>query len=248
MKHTLMTRKLCWIACFFVGTGLTTSTLAGAAPFDAARLKTGRFTYVDIQNGQEGSPSTCTIRRLGDGRYRFTCDFPSFEQSWSTVATPDMAPVQTALSMRTKAGGLYKMDLTYSGRHATGAVAISESANGTEVKPAKSLVEADIPASTVDQRIDWATVMATALQPGQQFHFNVYDAKTATSRVTCSISDAGLMHTSLGDFRAIRLEYEVSKDSGPEKYTVYATRELPRMMLREDLPGGLTSKLIRVDE
>jgi Protein of unknown function (DUF3108) len=242
-----MARNLCWIACFFVVVGLPASTLADDAPFDAARLKTGRFTYVDIQNDQEGSPSTCTIHRLKDGRYRFTCDFPSFQQSWSTVATQYMAPVKTVLNMRTKDGGLYKMDLSYSGRHATSVVAISGGANGNEGKPTNSLVEADIPARTVDQRIDWATAMATALQPGQQFRFNVYDAKTATSRVTCSISDAGTMHTPLGDFRAIRLDYKVGKASRAEEYTVYATRNLPRMMLREDLPGGLTWKLIRVD-
>jgi hypothetical protein len=55
--------------------------VANAGTFDATRLKAGRFTYQDIQDGKQGSLSTCTISRRADGLYLFTCDFPAFEQN-----------------------------------------------------------------------------------------------------------------------------------------------------------------------
>jgi hypothetical protein len=64
-------------------------TKAAEAPnlaFDAARLKTGTFTYRDSTDGKPGSLSVCVIAREGE-HYRFNCDFPAFEQSWNTVAT-----------------------------------------------------------------------------------------------------------------------------------------------------------------
>jgi hypothetical protein len=143
-------------------------------------------------------------------------------------------------------GRLYRMDLSYSGRHVTGQVTISSASNGALPASTESL-QAAIPPRTVDQRIDWATVMATALGPGQRFQFNVYDAKTATSKVRCSIRDAGVMQTPLEYFPAIGLDYRVEKASGAEGYTVFAPRDPPRIMLREELPGGLTSKLVAME-
>lgn len=232
------------IVCCIAAVGLLG---AAASPhFDANRLKTGRFTYQDIQSGKQGSLSTTTITRLADGHYRFTADFPAFDQSWSTVATRFMTPVETVLKMRTQDGRHYQMTLTYAGQHVIGDAVTAASVEGGLPRSERK-VEADIPVNTVDQRIDWATVMARDLTPGETFTFNVYDAKTAVSRVTCSISDAGMMNTVLGKLHAIRLDYVVNKSSGTESYSVYATSALPRIMLREDLPGGLTSQLVKVE-
>lgn len=239
------------IASFIAAAGLLGS--AAAAPhldagprFDASRLKTGRFTYQDIQDGRQGSLSTTTIVQLADGHYRFTADFPGFDQSWSTIATRAMTPVETVLKMRTREGGHYQMTLAYAGHRVTGEAVNTAATEGGSSRRGQT-VAAEIPDNTVDQRIDWATVMTTDLQPGQKFLFNVYDAKTAVSRVTCFISDAGTMNTPLGKLHAIRLNYVVNKASGTESYSVYATNMLPRIMLREDLPHGLTSQLVKVE-
>lgn len=214
--------------------------------FDAARLKPGRFTYQDIQDGKPGNLSTSTIALLPDGHYRFTADIPAFDQSWSTVATRAMVPVETTLKMRTREGRHYEMTLSYAGHHVKGEAVTSGSADG-RLPGSDQAVEADITDATVDQRIDWATVMTTAMQPGQKFRFDVYDAKTAVSHVSCSISDAGTLDTSMGKLPALRLDYTVEKASGTESYTVYATRDFPRVMLREDLRGNLTITLVKAE-
>lgn len=232
-----------------LGVGLLANAAAhcqdNAVHFDATRLKTGTFTYRDTVNGKAGNLSTSTISPLSDGNYRFTADIPGFDQSWSTVATRSMSPLQTILKMRTRDGRHYQMNLSYSGSHVSGEAVTSASADG-KLPGSDQSVTAEIPDQTVDQRVDWATVMTTGRQPGQKFDFNVYDAKTAVSRVSCVVSDAGMMQTVLGPVQAIRLDYTVYKASGTEVYTVYTSEGLPRAMLREDLPGGLVITLVGV--
>lgn len=139
------------------------------------------------------------------------------------------------------------MTLAYTGQHVSGDATTSASADG-RLPGSDRAVEADIPEDAVDQRIDWATVMATDLAPGQKFLFEVYDAKTAVSHVNCIVSDGGILDTPFGKVPALRLDYSVEKSSGTESYSVYATRAFPRVMLREDLPGGLTSLLVKVEQ
>ena len=213
--------------------------------FDAGRLKTGTFTYRDTVDGKAGSLSTSTITLMPDGHYRFTADFPAFDQSWNTVTTRAMAPLQTTLKMRTRDGRHYQMDLAYAGQHVTGEAVTSASADG-KLPGSDQSVTADILDDTVDQRVDWATVMTADAQPGHAFDFKVYDAKTGVSRVSCTVSDAGRMQTALGTVHAIRLKYTVYKASGTEVYTVYTSEAFPRAMLQEDLPGGLVTTLVGV--
>jgi len=235
-----------WLIVFTcLGSVLLSVASADPGLFDASRLKTGTFTYRDSVDGKPGSLSTCTVSSLAEGQYRFSCDFPAFDQSWSTIATRSMSPVTTTLKMRTREGRHYALTLTYSGRHVSGEAVTSTSADG-KLPGSDQSVAADIPDDAVDQRVDWATVMTADLKPGEKFDFKVYDAKTAVSRVSCAISDAGIMKTALGAVHAIRLAYTVYKASGTEVYTVYTSSAFPRAMLREDLPGGLVTTLVGV--
>ena len=217
---------------------------ADPAPrFDAARLRTGSFTYRDSVDGKQGSLSTTTIQRMSDGSYRFGADFPAFDQSWSTIATRAMEPEQTLLKMRTREGRHYEMTLKYSGSKVSGEAVTSGSAD-ERLPGSDAAVTGEIGPGTVDQRIDWATVMTADRKPGESFEFQVYDAKTASSRVHCEVSDAGMMDSALGAVHALKLEYTVYKASGTEVYTVYANADVPRVMLREDLPGKLVTTLV----
>lgn len=216
-----------------------------APKFDATRLRTGTFIYQGSVDGKPGNMSTSTISALPDGHYRFTADIPAFDQSWSTVATRGMSPVETILKMRTQEGRHYVMTLKYAGLHVSGEANTAASEDG-RVPAAHARVSGEITANTVDQRIDWATVMTTDYKPGQSFDFQVYDAKTGISRVTCSVSDFGVMTTALGPVHAIKLSYIVYKASGDELYMVYTSRDFPRTMLREDLRGHLVITLSSV--
>ena len=224
---------------------VTAAALGDTPSFDAARLRTGTFTYRDTVGSKPGNLSTSTITRLVDGSYRFTADFPAFDQSWETVATGSMSPVATTLKMRTREGRHYVMTLKYAGSKVSGEAVTSPSAD--ERLPGQDLaVAGETGPGTVDQRIDWATVMTTDKKPGESFEFKVYDAKTGSSRVHCEVSDAGMMASPEGKVRAIRLTYTVYKSSGTEVYAVYTSAALPRIMLREDLPGSLVTTLVKV--
>jgi len=212
--------------------------------FDAARLKTGTFTYQDRLDGKPGSLSSCTVAKDGED-YRFSCDFPAFDQSWNTLATSTMSPVSTELRMRTRQGRHYVLTLQYTGLKVSGDAVTSRSAD-ERLPGADRAVEGDITPDTVDQRIDWATVMASDLQPGKSFEFKVFDAGTGLSRVHCEVGDAGMMDAPGGRVRALSFTYTVHKSTGTEIYTVYASAAFPRVMLREDLPGKLVSTLVEV--
>ncbi len=139
------------IACALMG-ALSLGTAAAqpqadAALFDASRLKTGVFTYRDTVNGKAGNLSTSTISPLSDGNYRFTADIPGFDQSWSTVATRSMSPLQTTLKMRTRDGRHYQMNLSYSGSHVSGEAVTGASSDG-KLPGSDQSVAAEIPDQT----------------------------------------------------------------------------------------------------
>lgn len=241
-----MAAQIRWMAILLLGVAaLVAAADQQSPPFDAARLKTGIYTYRDTVDGRPGSLSTSTITLLPDGNYRFTADIPAFDQSWSTIATRAMDPVETTLKMRTRDGRHYVMTLKYAGLHVSGEAGTAASIDG-RLPTTQTPVSGEIAAYTVDQRIDWATVMTTDKKPGESFEFQVYDAKTGSSRVNCTVSDAGMMDTPLGAVHGIKLQYTVHKVSGTEIYTVYTSEAFPRMMLREDLRGNLVINLVAV--
>ncbi len=50
-----------------------------------------------------------------------------------------------------------------------------------------------------------------------------------------------------GDAEVTRLDYSICKRDGVKQYTVYASKDAPHFMIREDMPHGLLSELIRVE-
>ena len=72
--------------------------------------------------------------------------------------------------MQRKGGEMYSMNLTYDADRATGSQQTDSSASGK--------IDNHIPAGTVDQRIDWAAVMASGLEIGDKLHFTVFDPTT----------------------------------------------------------------------
>jgi hypothetical protein len=157
-----------------------------------------------------------------------------------------MNPISTQLGMRTRDKRRYVMTLKYAGLKVSGDAATSTSVD--ERLPASDqAVAGDITPDTVDQRIDWATVMTTDKRSGESFEFKVYDAKTALSRVHCEVGDAGMMDApDGGQVQALRFTYTVYKSTCTEVYTVYTNAVFPRVMLREDLPGKLVTTLVKV--
>lgn len=94
-------------------------------------------------------------------------------------------------------------------------------------------------ATTIDQRIDWASLMASNLSAGESTNYRVFDLSTGSSELVAVASAGPLLQGPEGPRPTAKLDYTICKMGNPETYTMYATTELPRSMLREDLRGNL---------
>jgi len=216
------------------------------AKFDAARLRTGRFDYQIMQNGKQLATFTITIDKKVGGNFRFTAK--GLDQEWESIATSSFAPISAALRLeQPKDKKTYSMNLNYDGNRVAGSAgttvkSMTNEAKGAEMKP----VSADVPAGTVDQRIDWAAMLASRLEIGQKLNFTVYDPATGVSKVTGEISKEEKTRVPAGTFDTIRTIYKIEKSEGTETYEVLASKEMPRFMVREDFSNGMSIELVKI--
>jgi hypothetical protein len=189
-----------------------------------------------MKAGREIAKFTVTVAKLPDGNFRFTGEATGFNQHWESIATQFFQPLSATLRMQRKDGEMYSMNLTYDADRVTGSQQTDSSAS--------SKIDNHIPAGTVDQRIDWAAVMASGLEIGDKLHFTVFDPTTGVSEVTGETIRAEQVTVPAGTYDAVRVIYEIAKSKGTERYEVLVTKSLPRMMVREDFPNGTSSELV----
>ena len=219
---------------------------------DAKHLRTGTFIYHDLDHGKEVGQGTISVRRLaGSGNYDFVAkstfatDFQGFSsQRWEAIATSRFEPVSARLAFVRDSQITPVFDLTYSSGRVSGYfVKRTGSGQGT-----KQNVHASVPPNTVDQRIDWAAVLATNLETGQRFEFNVYDPGTGVSLVAGQVRDRQQIKVPAGTFRAYRIVYQMEKSGRTEHYQMLASQESPHVMIREEFPNGVISELVQVSK
>jgi hypothetical protein len=207
-------------------------------PFDATRLRTGGFDYRMMKDSKEIAKATLTIEKTPDGNLRFTGEFAGFNQKWESIATPMFNPVSAMLRMQLRDGKMYLMNLKYGDGHVTGS-------EQKESSPSNK-IDNHVPQGTVDQRIDWAAAMSRALEVGDKFDFTVFDPATGVSRVRGEVVRDEKIIVPAGAFDTLRVIYQIQKSKGTERYEVLATKNLPRMMVREDFPDGTSSELVSI--
>ena len=134
--------------------------------------------------------------------------------------------------------GPYAMTLEYEGAQITG-----EEREGGVTRPVNALAKGVV----IDQRVDWAAIIAANAPAKSSIALQVFDPSTGSSTMLGKIGDTQSMSGAWGNAEAVRLDYTICKRDHLEQYTVYATRETPRYMLREDMPNGLVSELIRIE-
>ncbi|HEY6414112.1 MAG TPA: hypothetical protein VIX42_10515 [Edaphobacter sp.] len=209
---------------------------------DAHRLKTGQFVYRDSDHGKILGTSRITIQKdARTGNFNFSDESQGyFDQRWEAVASPQFSPISAKLSYGPASNSGPYFHLVY----APGKVSGSRCRTRTDCNP-MTPVEAPISEGTVDQRIDWATVIASDLHPGRRFHFSVYDPNIGTSSVMAEVAPVEQIQVPAGSFNAFRITYRVEKATGAEQYVVFASERMPRILIREDFPDGTTSELLR---
>jgi hypothetical protein len=205
--------------------------------FDAANLRQGKFTYQLTSDGKKIGKSVIEIRAQRDGTWLLRMNAPEVQQRWSTVVRRAFEPVSAMLEM--SGSSPYRMDLAYSNQQVT----------GTELRSGEThAINANSPRQMVDQRVDWASMMAATFRAGDPVEFLVYDAGTGFSRLFGTQSRYKPMNSVLGKVPTIRLDYFIHKATETEAYSVFATASKPRVMLREEMPNGLVSTLVAIED
>jgi hypothetical protein len=231
---------LCLLACAATYAGIDTCPPVGGADthptFDASNLKEGRFIYRTTLKGESLGETVIEIRRV-DAQYLISMNAAEIKQGWKAKVEKSFVPVSASLTMRGKKG-LYVMTLQYAGKNITGEEREAGVTRAVNVS-AQGLV--------IDQRVDWASMMAATAPSGRSIAMRVFDPSTGLSDMLGKIGGLQAMSGAWGDVSALRLDYTICKREHVEEYTVYATNETPRYMLREDMPNGLVSELIRIE-
>jgi hypothetical protein len=210
---------------------------------DAGRLQTGSFSFRTLVDGKERGRSQIQIRRSADsGNYIFSnLVIGSFSQSWEAVASPAFAPISAKLSFGEGSAARTAFNLSYQGNRVTGFVIPRQ-------EPSKRReVDEAIANDTVDQRIDWAAVMAIKeYVEGQEFRFHVYDPGTGNSPVSVRIGESETIAVPAGSFETVRVLYRIDKRGHTETYEAFVTKRAPRLMVKEKFPNGSISELVEL--
>ncbi|PYK54753.1 MAG: hypothetical protein DME48_06960 [Verrucomicrobia bacterium] len=210
---------------------------------DAARLLTGSFSFRTLVNGAEVGRSRIQIRRSAElGNYVFSnLVNGSFSQSWEAVTSPLFAPVSARLSFGQGSAARIAFELSYHDDRVTGfVIPRKEPSNRREVDEA-------IADDTVDQRIDWAAVMARKeYVEGQDFRFHVYDPEAGNSLVTVQIGKSETTEVPAGSFETVRVSYQIDKRGHTETYEVFITKKPPRFLVKEKFPNSSVTELVEL--
>lgn len=208
---------------------------------DAERLQTGSFRYKTIVNGKTAGESKIQIRKSRSGDFVFTNLVEgAFSQSWEAVASRIFEPISAKLTMGQGKDALVVFDLAYHGPRVTG---FATSGKGQEPR-VRRVIDDAIAADTVDQRIDWAAVMAAEnYVPGGELRFHVYDPGTGHSPVTARVLGPETTTVPAGSFETVRVVYQIEKNRGTETYEVLVKKEPPRVLVKEQFPNGAVTEL-----
>jgi Protein of unknown function (DUF3108) len=211
---------------------------------DAGRLRTGSFSFRTLVGGKEVGRSRIQIRKSTDsGNYIFSnLVLGSFNQSWQAIASPRFASVSAKLSFGQGSAARTAFELSYQGNRVTGFVT-------SQKEPFKKReVDETVADHTVDQRIDWAAVMALKeYVEGHEFQFRVYDPGAGNSVVSVRIGESETTAVPAGSFETVHLSYRIDKRSGAETYEVFVTRQAPRFLVKEKFPNGSLTELVELN-
>lgn len=215
------------------------ASLACADKPAAALLRTGTFTYVDFEHGKTLGRDRITVARQPGGRYRFSNTAIGYaDQAWTAVARADFSPVSAILEFGPPDRRRPIFDIRYRRDRVTGLRYPRRAAAAAPVA-----VRDTVGPCVIDQRIDWASVMARKLEAGARFAFHVYDPAIGTSAASAAVENGGRIHVPAGDFDVFKITYRIEKKTGAERYVVFASKALPRFLVREDFPDGVSSEL-----
>jgi len=233
-----------WIGALIL---LESLTLAQTPPldvgprFDAHRLRLGTFRYSDSSHGKVIGESKIRVHRSEGQEYVFSNVVEgASDQRWKAVITPGFSPISAELTFGGSGEQHKAFDLSYSPNHVSGVAATRDRDGFFDRR-----IGEEIAVDTIDQRIDWAAVMALkSYHKSEKFTFHVYDPKDGNSRIVATVKGMETIHTKAGAFRVVRILYTTEKASGAQTFEVFINEQVPRFLVKEIFPWGMTSELV----
>lgn len=213
-------------------------------PFDAGRLREGRFVYQTTLAGKDAGTSTISVTSLDAHTYRLRNEVTGdFRQTWETTASTAMQPLAATLGLGADDNKARTMRLSYDAHAVTGSATRIDPEGGSRTDP----VSAELPPDIVDQRVDWAALMALPLDGQGPVSFTVYDPWTGISPVVARFGKSDPATVPAGTFPVLHVVYRIEKAGRRvEQYELWVTESVPRFLVREDFPDGATTQLVRI--
>jgi hypothetical protein len=218
---------------------------AARLDFEAGRLLLGAFRYRTSLGGQAVGESQIQIRKVaGSSNFAFSnLVAGAFSQSWEAITSRAFAPISARLRTGQGSSAHSVFELTYLGNRVTG---FAFSGKG-QPSPTRRNVDETVAADTVDQRIDWAAVMARKdYDADGRFTFHVYDPSAGNSRVLAEVRGLETTTVPAGSFKTVRVVYRIEKNRGTEIYEVLIQKESPRALVKELFPNGAVTELLEM--
>lgn len=103
-----------------------------------------------------------------------------------------------------------------------------------------------LPKGVVDQRIDWAAVLAGPFEANDVFAFPVVDPGTGISEVRARVLTSEHVSVPAGDFETVRVRYEIVQRKSRERYELWGSATPPRVLVKEVFPNGSTMELATI--
>ena len=218
-----------------------TSLLDAGPRFDAHRLQLGTFRYSDSSHGKVIGESKIRVHSSEGKEYVFSNVVEgASDQHWKAVITPNFSPISAELTFGGSGEQHKAFDLTYSRNHVSGVAATRDRDSFIDRR-----IGEEVAVDTVDQRIDWAAVMALkSYEESETFTFHVYDPKDGNSRIVATVKGMETIHTRAGAFRVVRILYTTEKAGGAQTFEVFINERVPRFLVKEIFPWGMASELV----
>jgi hypothetical protein len=238
-------------AAMAAGAPLAAQAKPPRSSLDVRRLETGRFEYRIMDHGKDVAKLVVTIEEQPSGNFHFTGSADGqFLQQWESTTTATLEPISAKLRIGQEARPAALMNLKYDGLRVTGMALVTRLRKSEVTAPERQerAIDAKVPWGTVDQRIDWAAVLAGPMEPGRKFDFAVYDPGAGVSHVVGEVGRIEEVHVPAGTFETYPIVWRVDSATGTEVYQLHATRRLPRILVREKFPDGTQTELVRFEK
>lgn len=66
------------------------------------------------------------------------------------------------------------------------------------------------------------------------------------SEVAGGVGEVEQVRVPAGTFETYRIVYQITSSKGAEPYEIRASKEIPRIMIREQFPGGMAIELVEL--